>query len=59
MRERDYSYLVTNPIPKEDGRPFWLRLLLSLRLSISPCSKKTSSEDKKGVKFKVSGGADF
>ena len=62
MNQKDYSYLVTNITPKEDERPFWLRLLSSIRASVSPCSKKvssTSDEVKRGLSIKISGGADF
>jgi hypothetical protein len=61
MPEKDYSKYITNPVPKEDDRPFWLRLLLSLRPSLSFSTKKVPSSDdiKKGVKLKITGGADF
>ncbi len=61
MPEKDYSHYITNPSKKEDSRPFWLRLLLSIRPAISFSTKKIkSAEDvQKGTKFKISGGADF
>jgi len=61
MPEKDYSQYITNPSKKEDERPFWLRLLLSIRPAISFSTRKLKSVDdvKKGVSFKISGGADF
>jgi hypothetical protein len=61
MPEKDYSRFITNPSRKEDDRPFWLRLLLSIRPAISFSAKKINSVDdvKNKVSFKISGGADF
>lgn len=61
MSDKDYSRFLKNFSPKEDKRPFWLRLLLSIKPSLSFSTKKIpSSEDiKRGVKIKISGGADF
>lgn len=61
MPEKDYSRFITNPSKKEDDRPFWLRLLLSLRPSLSSSTKKVPDTDdiKRGVKIKITGGADF
>lgn len=61
MPERDYSQYVTNPSKKEDDRPFWLRLLLSIRPSISFSAKKIKSANdvQRGATFKISGGTDF
>lgn len=61
MPEKDYSRFITNPSKKEDDRSFWLRLLLSIRPSLSFSTKKVPSTDdiKRGVKIKITGGADF
>jgi len=39
------------PVPPEDRRSFWLRLLLSIRIKISGSPKKP--------KVEITGGADF
>jgi hypothetical protein len=61
MREKDYSQYVTNPSKKEDDRPFLLRLLLSIRPSMSFSTRKikSSNDIKKGLSFKITGGTDF
>lgn len=62
MPEKDYSRFITNPSKKRDDRPFWLRLLLSIKPSISFSTKKITSSTKDTVdkiKFKIEGGADF
>ena len=62
MPEKDYSRFVKEIHPKEDDRPFWLRLLLSIRPSFSFSTKKvpSSTEDfVDKIKFKIKGGADF
>lgn len=61
MPEKDYSKYIKNPVKKEDDRPFWLRLLLSIRPSLSFSTRKVPSTDdiKRGVKIKITGGADF
>ena len=61
MREKDYSQYVTNPSTKEDNRPFWLRLLTSIRPSMSFSARKikSSNDVKKGLSFKITGGTDF
>lgn len=61
MKEKDYSQYVTNPSKKEDDRPFWLRLLLSIRPGMSFSTRKVpSAEDiKNRIRFKIGGGTDF
>ena len=62
MPERDYSHFINNPVPKQDERPFWLRLLLSIRASVSFSTKKMPnnvSDVTDKLKFKIKGGADF
>ena len=61
MPERDYSKYITNPSKKEDDRPFWLRLLLSIRPAVSFSTRKikSASDVQKGTTFKISGGTDF
>jgi len=62
MPEKDYSRFVTELHPKEDDRPFWLRLLLSIKPSISFSAKKMPSSAGDAIdkmKFKIKGGADF
>lgn len=61
MSEKDYSQYIKNPSKKEDDRPFWLRLLLSIRPGISFSTRKIPSSDdiKRKVQFKIGGGADF
>ena len=61
MPEKDYSRFITNFSRKEDDRPFWLRLLLSIRPSISFSTRKIKSvgDVQKGTTFKISGGTDF
>ena len=62
MPEKDYSRFVKELHPKEDDRPFWLRLLLSIRPSFSFSAKKVPSSLEEGigkVKFKIKGGTDF
>ena len=54
---KDYSqYIIKKPDPV-DERPFWIRLLASIRPKISIIRDKKS--DKFGVKVEVSGGTDF
>jgi hypothetical protein len=62
MPDRDYSRFVKELHPKEDDRPFWLRLLLSIKPSFSFSAKKIPSsagDAIDGIKFKIKGGADF
>lgn len=62
MSERDYSRFVTDITPKEDNRPFWLRLLLSIRPSFKFTTKKIPSSGKDAidkVKLNITGGASF
>jgi hypothetical protein len=61
MAEKDYSKYITNPSKKEDDRPFLVRLLSSIKPSLSFSTRKVpNSEDiKKGIKIKITGGADF
>jgi hypothetical protein len=62
MKERDYSHYINNPSSKQDDRPFWLRLLLSIKPSFSFSAKKipsSVSDVSKGIKFNIKGGADF
>lgn len=62
MAERDYSQYIKNPSTKQDDRPFWLRLLLSIRPSFSFSAKKMPSDTEDAlskIKFKIKGGADF
>ena len=56
--EKDYSDCLKE-IGKEDDRPFWLRLLCSLRPSVFLDSKKDGEEIKRGVGFEIKGGTDF
>lgn len=59
--EKDYSGFITNPSKPEDSRPFWLRLLLSIRPSLFFDSKtdKHTKHTKKGIGFQIKGGAEF
>lgn len=62
MPDKDYSRFVKELHPKEDDRPFWLRLLLSIRPSFSFSAKKmpsSSDELVDKIKIKIKGGADF
>jgi len=62
MPERDYSHFINNPVPKQDERPFWLRLLLSIKPSFSFSAKKipkSASDVANGIQFKIKGGTDF
>jgi hypothetical protein len=62
MPERDYSHFINNPVPKQDDRPFWLRLLSSIRASVSFSARnvpENASDTMDKLKFKIKGGADF
>ena len=60
MAERDYSQYIKTLSPKEDDRPFWLRLLLSIKPSFSFKKISTDVSDiTKGINFKIKGGTDF
>lgn len=60
MTEKDYSHFINNPTPKQDDRPFWLRLLSSIKLSFSIKKIPTSTSDiTNKTTFKIKGGADF
>jgi hypothetical protein len=59
--ERDYSGFINKPSKPEDDRPFWLRLLSSIRPSIFfDCKKDKDTEDtKRGIGIQIKGGAEF
>jgi hypothetical protein len=62
MPERDYSQYVTNIVPKEDRRPFLVRLLDSIKISVNFSYKKGDPlfkdiQDK--IKINIKGGTDF
>lgn len=45
------KHLADTPVPPEDSRPFWLRLLRSIRVKVSGLPKKP--------KIEITGGTDF
>ena len=59
--ERDYSKFITNPSSKKDERPFWLRLLTSLRPSVFVDYKKEApgKDPKRVIGIKIEGGTEF
>lgn len=52
IMEAAIRHMGDNPVPAEDTRPFWLRLLLSLRAKIIGPSNKPSG-------IEITGGTDF
>jgi hypothetical protein len=62
MPERDYSHFINNPSPLQDKRPFWLRLLSSIKFKFSFSNKKPLNDVADvvdGIKINIKGGADF
>jgi hypothetical protein len=59
--EKDYSRFINNPSQLRDDRPFWLRLISSLKLSFFIDSKKEKNTDqiKRGVGVQIKGGVEF
>lgn len=56
---KDYSQYIFKKPKEEDRRPFWLRLLTSIRPTFGIKGKASNKSLKTNITIGVKGGADF